>query len=81
MKMVMEKSWNIKNWPKVMEFVFISYGILPILLPNCTRKFSNELESLHFSARRHKCKIRKTAGHGKIEKWSWKYILSSLWEP
>ena len=31
MKLVMEKSWNMKNWPKVMEFLF---QILPL---NCTK--------------------------------------------
>ena len=32
MKMVMEKPWNMKNWPKVIDFV-ISHGILLILPP------------------------------------------------
>ena len=26
MKMVMEKSWNMKNWPKVMEFCLQSWN-------------------------------------------------------
>ena len=41
MNMVMEKSWNMKNWPKVMDFV-ISHGILPISPQNCT-KFAHYL--------------------------------------
>ena len=56
--MVMEKSWNMKNCQKVMDFVLISHGILPILLQNVIefvlfsfadiKKFSIGLESLHF---------------------------------
>ena len=55
----------------------ISHGILPILLPNCTKfvlslvatkKLSSDLESQHFqtfSAKRHKLKIGQRDGHGK----------------
>ena len=32
-KVVLEKSWDMKNWPKVMEFCD-QYGILP---SNCTK--------------------------------------------
>ena len=40
----MEKSWIMKNWPKVMYFV-ISHGILPILPLICT-KFEHFLPPL-----------------------------------
>ena len=34
--MVMEKSWKLKNWPKVMEFCDQSWN-LPILPLKCTK--------------------------------------------
>ena len=68
MKIVMEKSWNMKNWPKVMEFCDQSWHFTSFD-PNCakfvillalTKKFSSILESPHFpmfSAKCRKCKI------------------------
>ena len=26
MKMVMEKSWNMQNWPKVVDFIFTNFA-------------------------------------------------------
>ena len=75
---VMEKSGNMKNWPKIMEFFGISHGILPILLLNCTKvciffattkKLSIDVDCQHFptfSAKRRKCKIVKKDVHGKL---------------
>ena len=83
MKMVIEKSWNMKKWQKVMEFYqFSPQFVLNFLIT--TKKLSSDLESLHFlifSAKCHKFKIEERDGHGKLKKWSWKNILSSLWEP
>ena len=56
MKMVMEKSWNMKIWPKVMEFCYqiVNFTYLPL---NCTKfvcffattkKLSINVESLGF---------------------------------
>ena len=78
MKMVREKSGNMKNWPKVMEFCDQSWNFTnfdPKLCQICillvpTKKFSSDLESLHypmFSAKCCECKIG-----GKIKKWSGK---------
>ena len=90
MKVVMEKSWNMKNWPKFL----ITHGILPILPPSfikfvfylvTTKKLSRDLESLHFltySAKRRKCKIRKIDGHGKSRNYHGKvmekYVFKSV---
>ena len=86
--MVIEKSWNMKNMPKVMEF----YQYPP---ENCTKfaHFVPPLRNRHkksafptFSAKKYgKYKIEKRDGHRKLinshekvmEK-SWKNILSSL---
>ena len=70
MKMVMEKSWNMKNWPKVMEFCSQSWNFTnfaPELDQICifvatTKKLSIDVESplfLTFSAKRRKCKINE----------------------
>ena len=70
MKMVIEKSLNMKNWPKVMEFCdqswnfVISHGILLNLPSNfikfvcfvTAKKFSRGLESLHFPMFSPKCR-------------------------
>ena len=75
--MVMEKPWNMQNWPKVMEFCY-QHGIVPILSPNgpnlygffaTTQKLSIDFGSpyfLTFSARHCECKINKRGGHGKL---------------
>ena len=60
MKMVKEKSCNMKNWPKVIEFCDQSWN-LPILSPNCTiffvttNKLSHDLENPHFWTFSAKC--------------------------
>ena len=74
--MVMEKSWNIKNWPKVMEFCDQSWNFtdfVPELYQICTffattKKLSIHVESPHFPMFSTKCckyKIKKRDGHGK----------------
>ena len=76
LEMKVEKSWNIKKWPKVMEFCDQSWNFtnfVPELYRICilfgaTKIFSTDLESLHFlmfSLKRRECKIGKTDGHGK----------------
>ena len=54
MKMVMEKSWNVKNWPKVIEFcdsVMEFYQFCPPKLYQffffTTKKLNSDLESPH----------------------------------
>ena len=57
MEMVMEKSWILKSWPKVIEFFAT------------TKKLSIYVESLHFpqfSAKCHECKMEKRDCHGKL---------------
>ena len=93
MKMVMEKSWNMKNWPKVMEFCdqslnFTTFApkfdqICSFLVTN--KKFSSNLKSLHFptfSAKCRKCKIGKREGHAKSRnghgKVMEKYFVASV---
>ena len=74
--MVMEKSWSMRNWPKVTEFCDQSWNFTNFP-PNCTKfvlfvtstKLSRNLESPHsrtFSAKRHECKVGKKDGHGKV---------------
>ena len=76
MKVVMEKSWNMKNWPKVMRFCDQSWNFTnfaPELYQICifsvtNKNLSSNLESLHFltfSAKRWECKFRKRNDHGK----------------
>ena len=56
MKMVVEKSWNMKNWPKVIEFCAQSWNFTNFankLYQICiylatTKKLSSDLESPHF---------------------------------
>ena len=67
--MIMEKAWNMNNWPKVMKF----WNFTPELYEICkifatTEKLSINVESLHFlmfSAKWRECKIEKRDGHGK----------------
>ena len=84
MKMVMEKSWNMKHWPKVIEFHdSVMESFLPILPPFCT-KFVFLLSPLRNSTKLREFKIGERNGHGKSRNGhgkSWKNILSSLWEP
>ena len=73
--MVMEKSWNMKNWPKVMEFCDESWNFTnfaPQFYQICifftAKKLSSNLESPHFlsfSTKCRECKIRKRDDHGK----------------
>ena len=84
--MVMERSWNMKNWPKVMDFCDQSWNFsnfAPKFYQICcffvtTKKLSSNLESLHsptFSAKCHKFKIGKRDGHGNVmEKYFVKYV-------
>ena len=77
MKVVMEKSWNMTNWPKVMEFCYQSWN-LPILSPRIVLDLYVFLSSLRnlasmqkaemptFSAKCRKCKIDKRDGHVKL---------------
>ena len=66
-KVVLEKLWNTRNWPKVMEFYDQSWkftNFAPELYQICmffaiTTKLSIDLHFLTFSAKRHKCKIEK----------------------
>ena len=55
--MVMEKSWNMTNWPKVIEFCVSVMEFYQFCPQHCTkfciflvttRKLSSDLESLHF---------------------------------
>ena len=81
--MVMEKSWNMRNWQKVIVFCDHSWNFINFVPRLCnfvcfdatTKKSSIDIKSLHFqtfSAKRCKCKIKKRDGHVKIKKWSWK---------
>ena len=95
--MVREKSGNMKNWTKVMEFCDQSWNftnLVPKLCQICiflvpTKKFSSNLESPHFPMFSAKCLECKIGGGGGIvrenqemvKEKSWKNILSSLWEP
>ena len=74
MKVVMEKSRNMKNWPKVMGFCNQSWNftnfvpeLFSISISFVTaKKLRSDLESPHFpmfSAKRHKCKIEKRNSH------------------
>ena len=74
--MVMEKSWNMRDWPKVMEFCdqlwsFTNFApkFYHILMFFATaKKLSSILESPHFlmfSAKCRECKIVKRDGYGK----------------
>ena len=90
--MVMEKSWNMKHWPKVMEFCDHSWNFTnfaPKMYQICIRlkKLSIDVENLHFpmfSAKCRKCKIAKRDGHGKLTNGHGKVMgknVKSLWEP
>ena len=91
--MVMEKSWNMKNWPKVMEFCDHSWNFTNFpkeLYQICmflvaTKKLINNLESPHFPKFSAKCREsgRKIVMENQemVMEKSWKNILSSLWEP
>ena len=66
MKMVMEKSWNMKNWPKVMDFFvsvmeFYQFCIFSV----AAKKLSSDLKKSAFSAKCCKFKIGQRDGHGK----------------
>ena len=73
--MVMEKSWNMKNWPKVMEFCDQSWNFTNFapIVPNIYI-YATNLEIKLLCRKSVECL-------GKTEKFSWKSILSSLWEP
>ena len=74
--MVMEKSWNMKDWAKVMEFCDQSWNFTnfaSLILPNLyflviTKKLSSNLETPHFltfSTKCRECKFGKRDAHGK----------------
>ena len=73
MKIVIEKSWNMKNWPKVMKFCNQSWNMknfVPKFYQICiffvsAKKLSSNLESPHFpmfSAKCCECRIGKRDG-------------------
>ena len=74
--MVMEKSWNMQNCPKVMEFCYQSWNFTnmsPKLYKIC--KFFANTEKLSISVERHfsvfsakcrECKIERRDGDGKL---------------
>ena len=92
MKVVMEKSWSMKNWPKVMEFCDQSWNytnFAPKLYQICiflvtTKKLNSDLESLQFLTFSAKCReweIGKRNGHGKSRNGhgkSWKVMENYL---
>ena len=88
MKTVMEKSWNMKNWPKVMESCDRSgnfTNFAPELYQICmflatTKKLSIDVEIRIFqcfSSERRECKIngKLRNGHGKVIE---KYFVKSV---
>ena len=88
-KVVMKKSWNMQNWPKVMEFCYQSWNftnVAPKLYKICmflvtTEKLSICVESQHFlvySAKCRKCKMEKRDGHGKLKNCHGKYFVKSV---
>ena len=97
MKVVMEKSRNMDNLPKVMEFYDQSWNLTNFtnkLYQICTffattKKISIPVASPHFVSFSAKCcayKIKMRDGHGqsrrgKVREKSWENILSSLLEP
>ena len=78
MKMFMEKSWNMKYWPKVIEFCYQSWNLTYFALKlyqfcrffDTTEKLSIDVKSLHFptfSAKCRECKIENRDVHGKLK--------------
>ena len=74
--MVTKKSWNMKNWPKVMEFCDQSWNfsnVAPGLFQICisfatSKKLGIDLESPHCLTLCAKCcgfKMERKDGHGK----------------
>ena len=72
----MKKSWNMKNWPKVIEFCNQSLNFTNFASKLCqicnflvtAKKLINDLESLYFPKFSAKCrerKIREKDCHGK----------------
>ena len=82
MKMVMEKSWNLKTWSKVMEFWHYSWNFTNSAHESYVfchhKKLSIDVESVHFlmfSAKSCECRIDKRDGHGKVMK---RYFVKSV---
>ena len=81
MNIFMEKSWNMKNWPKVMEFCdsfmefyqFCPQFVLNLYFMVITKKLSSDLESLHC-----KFKIGERDGHGKSRNSHGKVTVSMM---
>ena len=59
-----DQSWNFTNFAPELYQICIT-----------TKKLSSHLESQHFTAKRHKCKIRKREAHGKVMD---KYLVKSV---
>ena len=81
----MKKSWNMKNWPKVIELCYQSWKFTKctkFMFFATAKKLSIDVESLQFltfSAKGHESKISKGDGHhGKMtnghEKVMGKYL-------
>ena len=87
--MVMEKSWNMKNWPKVLEFCdsvmefdqFCPQFVCNLFFLVTTKKLGSDLESQHFckfSAKHCEFKIGVRDGHGKSRNGHGKIFSMSL---
>ena len=79
--MAMDKSWNMKNWPRLWDFV-ISHGNLRIL-PNLdvfatAKKLSIDVESLHILQKMPQMQNGGERGSWKTKKLSWTNIVKSV---
>ena len=84
MKMVMEKSWNMKNWLKVMEFCAQSWNCAKSVFFGHHQEIKQQSRKFAFSDVFHKTspmQNQEEIRSWKIKKWSWKNMFSSLWEP
>ena len=81
MKLVMEKSWNMRSWPKVMEFcdsVMEFYQFCPRNYTNFVfcwvtmRKLSSDLESAFATFCGKMSQMQNQEERWKTKKWSWK---------
>ena len=84
--MVMEKLWNMKNWPKVIEFcdsVMEFYQFCPPFVLHLyfftSTKLGRDRVGPHFHA--NSKAGREMENLEMVMEKSWKNILSSLWEP
>ena len=93
--MVMEKSWNMKNWPKVIEFcdqLWNFTNFAPKFYQFCfvlvtAKKLSRNLEIPHFRRFPQNVANAKSGREMVMENQemvmekSWENVLSSMWEP